>query len=314
MANGDAKQVVAKYLALKKPGYALMLDAPWGSGKTHFIGKVTDYEANETRLYVSLFNVHTTEEFEWALVRALKPWTEQTEKWGRRISEFVRGVTVAGCSVDLTKVNMTEIALDSLPDTLVFDDVERCGIKPKQLWGLINGFVEHEGKRVILVCNSVKGEKKKQLAAIREKLVGQVVTIEPDIEAALTTVLRETQLFQSVTARPDWVRFWKWGEEAESDLIQVEARVDRKISDFTLTIPGEILQIYAAKRFKGEFLNGFCPKENARAFWNYIQELGRRELLPARLPAATRDREAYGFDAEFGCRATNKLRIARQSG
>lgn len=449
MANEIPERVVAKYLALEKPGYALMLDAPWGSGKTHFIGKVTDHETNETRLYVSLFNVHTAEEFGWALVRALNLWTFAPEGLVKRVKTAGRGARIrwAGMSVDFSKINMVEFALEKLPNTLIFDDVERCGVERKQLWGLINGFVEHEGKRVILVCNSDKDEEIKQLVEIREKLVGQVVTIEPDIEAALTTVwvrlpdgpgrkflqlrqdlirqtftdakhnnlrlllralrdavdlidqiepdlrafeeplerlvrtflalhmafhggriskedlsnrssknifgltrkneqnepiqklkedqpnaeiygvynpalpeelgarligdgyaprgvinatLRETQLYQSVAARPDWVRLWKWGEEAESDLVQVEARIDRKISDFTLTNPGEILQIYAAKRFKGEFLNGFCPKENARTFWNYIQELGRRELLPARRPAATRDREAYGFDAEFG--------------
>lgn len=447
MANEIAERVVAKYLALKEPGYALMLDAPWDSGKTHFIGKVTGHETDETRLYVSLFNVHTAEEFEWALVRALKPWSEQTEKWGKRISEFVSGVKVAGCSVDLTKVNMTEIALGNLPDTLIFDDVERCGIEPKQLWGLINGFVEHEGKRVILVCNSVKGAKKKQLAAIREKLVGQVVTIEPDIDGALAAVwvrlpdgagkeflqkrqgliretfadakhnnlrlllralrdaadlidqiepdmrafedplerlvrtflalhmafhegrilkedlvsrgevatfvpltdgdenhplrelakdqpkaeinavyntvfsarlgrkligdgyasgevineaLRKTHQFRETEAKPDWVRLWGWVDEDEAELIALEGRIAQRMQRFEIVEPGEILQLYGAREFKEKYFDDFCPKENARACWNYIQELGRRDLLPARLPAVTRDREAYGFDAEFG--------------
>lgn len=447
MANGDVKQVVAKYLTLEKPGYALMLDAPWGSGKTHFIGKVTDHETNETRLYVSLFNVHTAEEFGWALVRALNLWTFAPEGLVKRVKTAGRGARIrwAGMSVDFSKINMVEFALEKLPNTLIFDDVERCGVERKQLWGLINGFVEHEGKRVILVCNSDKDEEIKQLVEIREKLVGQVVTIEPDIEAALTTVwvrlpdgpgrkflqlrqdlirqtftdakhnnlrlllralrdavglidqiepdmqafdepmerlvrtflalhmafhegriskedlvsrgevanfhpsgiktkrlrklakdhpkaeisaayntilstelgrkligdgyaseeaingaLRKTHQFRETESKPDWIRLWEWVDEDEAELGALEDRIAQQMQRFEITHPGEILQLYGSREFKGEYFDDFCPKNNAREFCRYIHELDNRDLLPARLPAATRDHEAYGFDAEFG--------------
>ncbi len=186
MTNSIASNVVAKYLAQEKPRYALLVDGPWGSGKTHFIERATNCKTDKTRLYVSLYNVHSADEFDWALVRALKPWTKgKPGKWGRRGKEVLSGVKFMGCSVDLTKVNLTEIALESLPDTLIFDDVERCGLPTKQLWGLINRFVEHETKRVILIANSNEHTELPEFLATREKLVGQAVTIQADFDAAI---------------------------------------------------------------------------------------------------------------------------------
>ncbi|MES0827097.1 hypothetical protein [Ruegeria sp. SCP11] len=57
-----------------------LLPAVWGSGKTHFIERASNCKADKTRLYMSLYNVHSAEEFDWALVRAENPWTESTAR------------------------------------------------------------------------------------------------------------------------------------------------------------------------------------------------------------------------------------------
>ncbi len=190
MVNEIARHVVERYLKLEAPKYALLVDAPWGSGKTHFISEVTNWEKDHTRLYLSLYGVHSAEEFDWALVRAMNPWAgEGFGNFTARTKEFLSGLTVLGCSVDLNKVNTTEIALNDLPQTLVFDDVERCDLPVKQLMGLINRFVEHEGKRVILVANSDKHAELPDFLKTREKLVGQVVTIQADVDVAIAEAL-----------------------------------------------------------------------------------------------------------------------------
>ncbi|WP_319544736.1 P-loop NTPase fold protein [Ruegeria conchae] len=448
MANSIPRSVVEQYLSLEKPRYALLVDAPWGSGKTHFIQRATNCQTDETRLYVSLYNVHTTEEFDWALVRAMNPWTDAKEgKVGGRIKEVISGVQVFGCSVDLTKVNLTEIALRRLPDTLIFDDVERCGLPTKQMWGLINRFVEHEAKRVILIANSNEHTERPELLTTREKLVGQTVTIQADIEAAITSswvntpsgqgrsflqnhqaeiketfeetghqnlrlvlramrdaatliddidpkivafrepmkrllrtflslhmayhggkisrddllsrggiapfdlpkagekltplkkleqdhpnadisaysgptlsvelgcslfvdgfaskntvneALRATHQFESPTEQPDWMRLWKWVDEKDVDLIAIIDKIDQRMRNFELSNPGELLQIFAAKGFMGEYLTGFSAKDHARKFYDYIKQLAAEDKLPARIPSADGSETEYGFEWHSG--------------
>lgn len=189
MPNSAAKRVVETYLQRKEPGYALLVDAPWGSGKTHVLKQVTNCEADPTRLYVTLFDVDSSAAFEWALVRAVAPWAESSKaSYGKRLKELVSNIQILGTSVDFTKVNLTEIVLRELPETLIFDDVERCSLEHKQLSGLINRFVEHQKKRVILIANSDQLKEKNAFDASREKLIGQTITLRPELDAAIAAV------------------------------------------------------------------------------------------------------------------------------
>ncbi len=186
--NDAARGVLAEYLARTDPRYALLIDAPWGAGKTYFVRRETSCDENKDRLYVSLYGVKTAEEFDWALVRALKPALGgKSGKWATQAKNFVSGLQVAGFSMDLNKVSMTEIALSSLPDTIIFDDLERCRIAHDELFGLINRFVEHQRKKVILVANSEMHPDKVSYDKTREKLIGRIVFIEADPEAAISS-------------------------------------------------------------------------------------------------------------------------------
>ena len=186
MPNSAAKRVIESYLKQEAPGYALMVDAPWGSGKTHIIKQVTNCETDATRLYVTLYDVDSSQAFDWALVRAMNPWSDGPRaSWTKRFKELASGIQVFGNSLDLTKVNLTEIALRALPDTLIFDDVERCSLEHTQLSGLINKFVEQQKKRVILIANSDQYKEKAAFDNTREKLIGRTITLRPELDAAI---------------------------------------------------------------------------------------------------------------------------------
>ncbi|MBO9467124.1 hypothetical protein J7443_17915 [Tropicibacter sp. R15_0] len=192
MSNDTVKAVVDAYLQREDPGYALLIDAPWGAGKTHFIKRFINHETNDP-LYVTLYDVQTAEAFEWALVRAALP-KEDARGTFSRLLESLGNLKVGDGNVNLGKLGSvgmtlwTEHRLANLPNTLIFDDIERCGLSQKQLSGLINRFVEHQGKRVILLANSDKHSDKESFDTGREKLIGQTVTLKADLNAALAAV------------------------------------------------------------------------------------------------------------------------------
>lgn len=182
--NEAARQVLANYLKTNAPGHALLLDARWGAGKTEFLRRETKFENDDNIVYVSLFGIGSAQQLDWALTRAILPWSGN--KFAKAAKEMVKGVRVWGVSFSLSQVSLIEFARSRLPDTLIFDDLERCTMPQTELSGVLNTFVEHGKKRVILVSNSERFEEKPTFAIQKEKLIGRTISICPEVESAFS--------------------------------------------------------------------------------------------------------------------------------
>ena len=69
------------------------------------------------------------------------------------------------------------------PDrTLVFDDLERCGLNLKDILGVINIYVEHHGCRVVVISH--EGKLNEEFQQTKEKLFGQTIKVEPQAAKA----------------------------------------------------------------------------------------------------------------------------------
>jgi len=87
--------------------------------------------------------------------------------------------------------------IGNLPDLIIFDDVERCEMSPAELFSLINEFVEHNSKNVVL-CAYIEREegtdevkKKRELfLTLKEKVVGRTVRIVADAGKALPEFIK----------------------------------------------------------------------------------------------------------------------------
>jgi len=70
MANTVAKGALKSYLKMTNPGYAILVDAPWGAGKTHFAKEVCFEDANAYDVrYVSLNGASDDLAFRRALLK-----------------------------------------------------------------------------------------------------------------------------------------------------------------------------------------------------------------------------------------------------
>jgi hypothetical protein len=91
-------------------------------------------------------------------------------------------------SADLNKIDLTEFVIAKLPNSLIFDDIERAGLSIKEVLGAVNGFVEHEGKHVVLLANEDNLWDEESLKE-KEKVVGRTLTVVADIDSALAPIL-----------------------------------------------------------------------------------------------------------------------------
>lgn len=181
--NAAAKGALETYLCMERPGYALLVDSPWGSGKTFFVKKVCEVDSDTTNVrYVTLNGVSDEMGFRRAL---LKDYLQASlaEK-GAILGDTVSKIFKLGDLGSLARDVVQEKLIETLPDTIIFDDIERADIGPQVLFGLINEFVEHKEKRVILLVHSEAHNNKDEFLKKREKLIGRTLHIVVNFEEA----------------------------------------------------------------------------------------------------------------------------------
>ena len=92
-----------------------------------------------------------------------------------------------GFSVNLSSFSVVDRLIEDLPATLIFDDLERISMPQSTMSGLLNKFIEHDKRHVILIANTdrISEDDQEAFDTTREKRIGQMIQISPDVDAAL---------------------------------------------------------------------------------------------------------------------------------
>lgn len=176
MTENQIIEEVLRYLSDESYNYAILIDGEWGCGKTYFVQHAlrTYIEEEEKKSkhprkfkYISLYGCKSIQDIQEDIV-----WTvveEIGEKYKNKDKNSYRGTKI-GSSVLLSSKKITNAVLkritpeanvydlitdwfDAKSYIFVFDDIERCDCALNEVFGFINGLVEHEGTKVILVAN-----------------------------------------------------------------------------------------------------------------------------------------------------------------
>ncbi len=184
--NEHVETYLADYITRRDPGFAVLVSAPWGAGKTHLIKELIESQGKNAKpLYVSLFGVNSRDDIDLAILQAIAPYGNTA--LGKLAGKLGRNV-VRKTGLTLRDVNVLEILGGKAPQTLIFDDLERTDMGINELFGYLNSFVEHEGKNLILLANEDelwKDEKRDT----KEKLIGHTLTVRADVDAALAAMI-----------------------------------------------------------------------------------------------------------------------------
>lgn len=182
-ANSATSNALREFMRIDEPEYALLIDAPWGAGKTFFVKRECNLENEDGKIrYVSLYGVADVIGFRRALLKdGLTELTPSAvETLGNTISKGFKLGELGSLARDV----MEERLLKILPGTIIFDDLERSMIDPQILLGLINDFVEHKRKRVIILADSESHKIKDVFLKHKEKVIGRTLSLQPDFENA----------------------------------------------------------------------------------------------------------------------------------
>lgn len=174
MNKQEILKTVLDYIKNEKAKYALLINAPWGAGKTYLYDNcleneiaTVEYGKNERRsnVYISLYGISNIESLSKELFTnyMLKVKCKENDVLGTAykvtsgvasiMSKFV-SVSVGPVSAEfkgLTETIVNSVNMESM--VICFDDLERCCIPINDLFGFINNLVEHCKCKVIILAD-----------------------------------------------------------------------------------------------------------------------------------------------------------------
>ena len=184
--NKDIEEYLDYYCELENPSYAVLLKGQWGCGKSHFISEYKRNKIDKKFIYISLYGLENISQIDDALFQAINP--KLGSKGMGIASKIVANSLKSVAKVDLSSGSnyLKKLLSKTENSILIFDDLERCDISVQQIFGYINPFVEYEGRHVLIIGDVEKIDNRKYLE-IKEKLIGQELEIQLNIEEALQT-------------------------------------------------------------------------------------------------------------------------------
>lgn len=194
MQTAHIEDIFKEYLKKDATQYALLINGTWGSGKTFFWKSTLQSIVKEQELkplYISLNGLKTIEQLQQQLMiklipffgkpenKALKNIARLTGNVGNTVSKFFK--------VDLSNI-LSGVTLDGLKfndKVICFDDLERCQIPIKELFGFINDFVEHKNLKCLILADAIKIDENAEYLKIKEKVIGRELNYEPELAKVL---------------------------------------------------------------------------------------------------------------------------------
>jgi Cdc6-like AAA superfamily ATPase len=177
------EKYLAYYVGRLTPGYAVLVTGEWGTGKTHQVRRaLPDTHAH----YISLFGLTTPSEIEAQIFTKMFPRASAARRFAEKMDSTSVDIPVLGSlgTGGLASFLIGPFIKNEVDNSrpLILDDLERCTVDNGVLLGMINRYVEHHGCRVIVIAHDTKVVE--TFAETKEKVFGQTLHIEPNVEAA----------------------------------------------------------------------------------------------------------------------------------
>ena len=270
MTYQNLNQYILHYLTEDKTKSAIMLTAPWGSGKSFYIQNelkpFLEKEENGSHkcLVVSLYGLKELSEISKVLylesrAKFLNNNSEKMEAGKLATKTILKGVTsFLGIDLSHSDEDMQKLfeSIDLSGKLIILEDLERSGIDILEVLGYVNNLVEQDGVKVLLVANEEAIKQYKPLTTTTED---QQNVVELMYKATDNNGREFTE-----TAK----KYLEIKEKTISDTIQFEEDYSMAISDIIHLFGNEILNRFANDSNVKDILNVMksCETFNLRSF------------------------------------------------
>lgn len=175
--------------------HAILIDGPWGVGKTFAINEWTQKIKKERLkvIYLSLFGLSDINQLN-ALALESEGFRNTFVKYLKSLNQDVT-VGVNGISLSIPLIGMVANLLKQTHKSknvylFVIDDIDRkdLNLKPREIYGFVDSLPKQNTK-VILVMNKEKSDEKDEFDGLKDKVVQKEYYFEYPTDEAIKNIL-----------------------------------------------------------------------------------------------------------------------------
>lgn len=197
---------VMQYVNSPSTDYAIMINGPWGCGKTHYwkqtiepaLKKPEPGSNKRQPFYCSFYGCHSIREVAIQLLFSYLDGGRNNfaTRHRREALEWARGLYGLGRQWLAKQLPFTLPEIDPAllirtdNAVLCFDDLERSHISIAESLGFINTFVEHRGAKAVILCHEEKINNA-DYTKIKEKLIGSTLDFHIDTDLVIDSLIMD---------------------------------------------------------------------------------------------------------------------------
>lgn len=167
MANSELNEFIENYIENNKTNSAIMLSAPWGTGKSYYIQNelIPFLKSKKIKcIVVSLYGLKDIDEISKSIFIETKFSVLNKKNSGIVAGKFI-GKTIfknlanlIGIDLNMNKNDLKQLfsSIDLSNKLIILEDLERAGIDIIEILGYINNLVEQDGVKVLVVANEAE--------------------------------------------------------------------------------------------------------------------------------------------------------------
>lgn len=203
MKESHIRQVFTNYLQSQETQTAILLNGKWGCGKTYFwhndLSEIAE-KCGIKPIYISLNGLNNIENLENNFLINFLPVIGNSKflkTIGKLVHNFANAATklILKSKLDDLFKNIKFENVNFSKYIICYDDLERCQIDIKSIFGFINYYVEHKSLKTIIITDETKidnGEAN-NYNKIKEKIIERVLNYEPDFNSLYFSLIKKYQ-------------------------------------------------------------------------------------------------------------------------
>ena len=260
MNNDELSDYIVRYATTDITKTAILLSGKWGSGKSYFISHDLSKKLKEKKVryvVVSLYGIDSLKELSKQLYCSLRLPTFSKKSETKKVISIAahtiinNALSFSGISLDINENDLQKLYESvNLHDVLViFEDIERSSVDILKLLGFVNGLVEYDGSKVLLVANETELINKelcvKDYKRTKEKTIGDTIVFKPILCNSIKGIIK--------THPSPWSKTLLDKKEIDRLVSIVEERCDSNLRLFLYSLQ-KCNEIFATKQqFDDEF-------------------------------------------------------------
>lgn len=262
MTTQELNNYIKHYLNNDRTHTAIMLTGAWGSGKSYYIENELVPFLNKgdknVCVVISLYGLEELADVSKSIYMEMRmpTFSKKSEGFttGKVIAKSVIKsiISTAGVDINITNKDLKKLyaSIDLKGKLLILEDLERCNIEIVKILGFVNGLVERDGAKVLLVANE-----------------GEIQRNEKQIESEISTIINgKKQVCDGQETIPEVVgRYIRIKEKTISDTIYFSTPFNEAIRNII-------------KGFNNQKLNDILNDDILNELTSIVQKTCRRNL------------------------------------